>query len=414
MVPEDEKEDFTDAIAYRSEHTQLVAVVRIVAQDEYRTTFEVVDALEGTWPASFQDNWYASWELPYPAPASEEGDDEDERWIASVYGLTEYPDDEAGSSHIGSVYDFRPATPAAIAAVKESVAHPAITWDVESLVARRDNYAESLRFRMAPIVVSSVVTGFADECCTGAGGTFVAHEIREVLQGDTDISRFVTGGHAYYGGEDCGDGFLYGFGELVDPAEMGSEDFDCRHYPDGSWWPAEQAQLLSSTDVRLPSTDANRSQIDDLLRASLPLYQLRPEDAPGLPPNLQDASRAPWSLPLRGIESFFVATHIALFQVEEVTTDDETGAHDVLISTTWSLHEYDHLERFRARLRFSCGDERLLLQGSRWIGGFVLLDSWYAPNLPELERGFLVPGALVPEWTFTSPLSNELWSLLRL
>jgi hypothetical protein len=408
FVPAEEASAMPDAVGYRTLATNLVAVVRIVAQDEYRTTFEVVDALQGTFPAAFQDNWYESWGLPYPDVA----DGEDEHWIASVYGLTEYPEGVV----LGSVYDFRPATPEALAVVMAELESPYAPYDVQQLRAERDERLAGLRFHHSPAVVSSVVSGLAMECCTGAGGTFVEHEVMEVLRGTGLPPRFVIGGHAYYGEEACGDPFLYGLSTVVDPAPFMEEPFDCLEYPEMDSWDAYGPPITSGVAVRLPHSASNLALVKDWLTASTPLYQLyAPGAAVPAEALAQDPSNAPWSQPQDAVEAFVNATHIALIQVDEITYDAANDAHTVLFSTTFSTHEYEHLERYTVKLAFRCGDSRLLQEGSRLVGGLVLLDAWSygADEGPDLTRSFLVPGALLPEWEMSDQLLNTLATFLN-
>jgi len=402
LLPQADAGPFADVIGYRTEPAPMVAVVRIVAQDEYRTTFEVVDALAGTFPPTFQDNWYASWDLPYPG-----FQEEDETWIVSVLGLTEYPDDVI----VGSVYDIRLATPEHLSVVNAALTASSPLVEREHLLAVREEIHTGIRFHHAPWVVSSVVSGLAMECCTGAGGTFVQHEISETLLGSDTPPRFVTGGHGYYGDEDCGDAFLQGLETMVDPSEHMETPFDCLEYPAGDSWDANAPNISSGVSVRLPATAADRPKVEAWLAASAPLYQLYPPQAEVPEQALeQDPANAPWSLPMDAVEAFVTATHIALLEIEEVTYDEALDVYEVVFSTTFSIHEYDHLERHSIKLAFRCGDPRLLEVGSRWIGGLVLVDPWYfgAEEGPALERSFLIPGALVPEAEMNSQLESIL------
>lgn len=400
VVPQQEAAAFPEAMGYRTEPTSKVAVVRITGQDEYRTTFEVIDALQGTFPTTFCDNWYASWELPYPEVS---GDD----WIASVFGLTEYPDGVV----LGSVYDFRPASPEQLSLVKDALADSTPLYDKEQLRAERDGLLAGIRFHHSPWIFSSVVSGLAGECCTGAGGTFVQHDVSEVLRGEAPPTRFVTGGHGYYGEEDCGDPFLHGLSAIVDPSDLMKSPFDCLEYPDMDSWDANAPQITSGVTVRTPNTAQNRAQVEGWLAASAPLYQLYPPDAEVPDEALkQDFQNAPWSHPIEAVKAFVMATHIVLLQVDEVAYNVQQGAHEVIFSTTFSTHEYDHLVRYSIKLAFRCGDPRLLEVGSRWIGGLVLVDPWmFNPDeQPILDRSFLIPGTLVPEEQMSGQLESDL------
>ena len=404
LVPAAEAADYAPWSGYRVEGPNAVAVVRIAEQDGERTRFEVVDALRGTFPLEFRDNWYASWNLPYPGVG-------DDTWIATVHGLTEYPETPEGSVFVGTVRDFRPATTANIHAVKQVLAQPPVWYDRDALRARRQALHDGLRFYRAPFVVSSVVTGLAEECCTGLGGTFVAHEIVEALAGDPGVDRFVLGGHGYYGEERCGDGFLHGLTAITPLDGVVEDDFDCLAYPAIDSWDAYGPAISSGASVRRPYSPAARDEILAWLNASPPLYQLRRADDPA-PATLaaQDPANAPWSLPLDATETFLLGTHIVLFAVEDAQYDETRDRHTVRVSTTYSLHEYDHLHRHELALDFRCGDPRLGEVGSRWIGAFVLLDPWsiHAEEGPGLDRAYLVPGALIPESALSPQLAHEL------
>ncbi len=401
LLPEADAGPFMEVMGYRVEPQHMVAVVRVAAQDEYRTRFEVVNALSGTFPASFEDNWYASWNLPYPAVS------EDEQWIVSVLGLTEYPDDLV----IGSVLDIRAATPAELGTVGAALLAPGLRIDRDALIEKRDRIRVGIRFHHAPWVTSSLVSGMAGECCTGAGGTFIQHDVFEALRGEELPPRFITGGHGYYGDEDCGDAFLHGLESLVDPAEHMWAPFDCLEYPLRDSWDAAGPAISSSVSVRLPGTTETRERVEGWLSASAPLYQLYPLDTEVPIEALeQDPMNAPWSLPMDAAEAFLVATHIVLLQIEEVEYDEALDAQRVRFSTTFSIHEYDHLERHDIELIFRCGDPRLLEVGAGWIGGLVMVDpvSYGADQEPVLHRSFLVPGALVPESELNSQLESTL------
>lgn len=400
VIPEEETAGLSDLVTYRSHDTTHVAVVRIVEQDEYRTTFEVLDALKGTFPEKFSDNWYHSWNLPYP-PVS------DNEWVASVYGLTEYPEGQV----VGSVYDFRPATPEKLALVKSVLAHPQVEFDSAQLQTARQRLHVGLRFHYSPTVLTSVITGRAEECCTGAGGTFIQHEITETLKGETDLSWFITGGHAYYGPEECGDRFVQGLGTLLDPSGIVDELFDCLEYPYADSWDAWGEPISSPLSVQLPASEENLADVASWLSSSPPLYQLHAPNADlgdSIPP--QDAENALWSHPLDAATAFLYATHIAVFTIEQVTHSASLDAWEVLISTTFSVHEYDHLEVFFAKLAFRCGDARLLEEGARWIAPFVLDSSWSfaSEKEPNYSRILMLPGVLIPEAQISDQLESKL------
>jgi len=83
MIPANEGKTYADLLTYRAADTSQVALVKIVEQDEYRTTFEVVDALKGSFPKYFSDNWYVSWNLPYPGVSNSDIHPELSHWHQS-------------------------------------------------------------------------------------------------------------------------------------------------------------------------------------------------------------------------------------------------------------------------------------------------------------------------------------------
>lgn len=405
LVPATEAASFADVTGYHADDAPLVAVVRLAAQDAYRTTFEVVDALKGTFPPAFADNWYAEWGLPFPAP------DPQALYVATVYGLTHYATDDLW---LGSVLDFRPADAVMITEVEAALAHPAPPFDREALRRVRDDLRTGFRFHRSAVVAASQVTGFAGECCTNAGGTFVEHAVLETLKGAAG-DRFVLGGHGYYGDETCGDSFVVGLDAWVDPAAIG-EGFDCLDYPAGRSWDAAGPAISSSERVRLPLTSANQEQVAAWLAASPPLYQLYEPDA-DLPAEAvaQDPANAPWSEPHDAVEALVSANVMILFTIDQVTHDAESSVTRVFASSTFSLVEYEHLARHSFQLAFRCGDPRLTQVGSRWVGGLVMLEPYgYDPTgTPNLASAFLIPGALLPEGEVSGQLESDLAQLLN-
>jgi hypothetical protein len=408
-IPEPDLTAFPEVAGWRLPPGGIAAVVRIASQDEYRTTFEVVDALAGTFPPSFSDNWYASWKLPYPGLGCCEG----ALWMATVTGLTKYP---ADGVTIGTVVDFRPATPEAVASVIGVLAHPSEPYDRERLRRFRDVHRDSFRFHLAPFVVSSVVTGRAEECCTDAGGTYVEHATTEVLRGEGSPDRFVTGGHAWYGGEECGDALLQGLDSFADVSALPPDPFDCLEYPAGAAWPAWDEKITSPVAVRLPWSPENRAEVESWVAASPPLLRLmRPEAAVASAALAQDPANAPWSRPVDAVEAFLAATHAALFVVDYAVHDDTDDHWEVVLSTTFAMHEYSHLTKYEVKVAFRCGDPRLHQVGARWVAPMVLLDpwSWDPATGPDLDRAFIVPGVLVPESVLGDQIANDLATFLQ-
>ena len=403
MFPASESSSYGEYIGYLPHRTANIAVVRIIDQDEYRTTFEVLDALKGSFPDTFSDNWYFSWNLPFPDP----GDSDDQLYIVSTHGLTEYPDDVV----LGTVYDMRVWTPENLANVKNAISNPVTLFEKAQLQEGRKRLHTSLAFHYSPTVLKTLVTGIAGECCTGAGGTFIQHDVADVLKGATDVPWFITGGHAYYGPEQCGDGYLIGTGTLLDPSEIVTVPFDCQDYPNDDWWDAWGPPISSPLSVQLEATPENSADLQNWLASPPPVYQLHPLSAePEEASLLQEAETALWSNPMDAVTGFMFATHIALFTVEQAVHNPVLDAWEVTISTTFSIHEYDHLEVHQAKLVFRCGDPRLLQEGARLIAPFILSGQWSfaSEKEPDYSRMLILPGVLIPESQMTSQLESNL------
>ena len=398
MAPLEDTQKLSESMGYRAHGTAVVAVVRVSAQDEYRTTFEVVETLRGEPPASFQDNWYADWGLTYPAKS-------DELFIASANGVWEVP----GGDQVGSVIDWRPATEAYLAEVKAAIAADDEEAKKAALKASHEALVRSYRFQRARFVVSAVVTGLADECCTGAGGTYVGYEAKEVLRGEEVPKDFILGGHAYYGPERCGDALLLGLDAFGDGPTAG-EPFTCNE-------PAFVPSLESAWGhARLEATADNRVTVGHWVDAPPPLFQLYAVDEPVGPENVaQTAADLPWSPRFDAAEAFHMSTEIILLTVDKVTSK-EGHYHEVLFTTTYSRYEYEHLEKHQVKLAFSCGDDRLLTVGSRWVAPMLRLEAvTYQPGEPpDPSRGFLIPGVLLPESEMTDQLANYLVQYLHI
>lgn len=416
MFPSSDSETYADQLEYRVGDATHVAVVILIEHDQERATFQVLDALKGTLPETFHENWYASWDLPYPAVSSSELHPElstYQPWIVSLRTLTDYPD--AGVV-LGSIADMRPADEADIVEVKAALASPELRYDRQALRRQRDQLHTGLRFHSAPLVVGSLVTGLAEECCTGAGGTFVSHEVNEVVKGALDSPRFVTGGHAYYGEETCGDGYLHAMDGLTDASDLPEEDFDCLMYPAWDSWDAEEWGISSPVIARVPWTSENEARVRSWVQASSPVLRLFDPEADVSKDELaQDPANAPWSLPMDATEAFLAATHQILLVVKGTAHHEASGLHEVFFTTTYSMHEYDHLTVYDVKLIFECADPRLFEVQSRWIAPLVLLEgfSYYPDEGPSLERSFIVPGVLIPEKDITPQLASKLAHFLN-
>lgn len=382
MVPAEEVAAFSDVTGYLAQAPH-IAVVRVVRREASRIAFEIVDALRGTFPTEVSINLDERAGLAYPSPS-------DALHIVSISGLSEIP---AAQLWLGTVDDWRPATAENLSLVREAIAQPQVS-DVETLRRQRERYLTGFRFHVAPFVASSVVTGLAEECCTNAGGTFVAHDVTEVLRG-APSGRFILGGHAYYGGEQCGDGFLVGLASVASTAPANAEGgFDC--VSGANAWPAWQEDIVSPLTVRLPLSDENLGAVRGWLDASPPVYRLLSVDSDDAP---AQSDNAPWSIPVDTADAFILATGNILFTVDDVRTEGEVSI--IRITTTLSRYEYEWLPRHTFNIAFRCGDARLLERGSRWVAAIVSLDV-------DGTQAFIIPGSIVPEYAVTDALAQSL------
>ncbi len=389
------------AVGYRALKDASVAVVRITKQDKYRTRFEVVETLAGTLPAAFEDNWYAEWGLPYPKPSTET------TWLATVTGVSTIV---RTGDILGSVVDFRPDTPeqrATITAALKASTSPFGGKTIASVKAAREAMYDAYRFRKAPMVVESVVSGVGEECCTGAGGTFVSNHVTAVLFGQPPAD-FVVGGHAHYSKDQCKDAILYALESATAPSADVLAALGCEK-PSTVGLDTSHTKDSARISARRGATEPNRAQVKAWLATRLPELDVRPVDAP-LNPKASEGQPGPWSETPDAAEAFAMATSAILLTIEAVTTDPVTQAKTVRFSTTWSLYEYDHLVKSEAVVTFTCGDPRWLEPKSRWIAPLVLLDAQYTgPGAPpDLSRAFFLPDVLVPESAMTMQLANDL------
>lgn len=394
-----ESADYADQLRYQTWGTPHVAVVKIVEQTDERTTFDVIATLKGTFPKQFSANWYQRWGISYPGPS-------EETYILSARALTDY---EQGKVTIASITDFRPHTEASLATAR-SVLFGSPLYDAAAIAPFKVSYLDSVRIHQAPLVVTSVISGWSDECCTGAGGTLFSNQIHRWLRGSHKSAVFLYGGHGYYGEETCGDRFIYGLRDLV-ATESGKVDFSCLTYPNGSSYGPDYANAMTSPVViRLPFSDETLARVETWVAASPPVYRLF---AAGVDPASlqQNFANAPWSKPLDAATAYLTATDLVLFTVTDVTLHSD---HTVVsISTTFSPYEFAHQTQHSLKLAFRCGNTNLTEVGKRWIGAFAFPDRGNSPSQTQpFERAFLIPGSLVPEWAISGALGGKLGHFL--
>jgi len=381
----DASRSVADLLDYRGDLANIVAVVEIVAQDEDRTQFRVVERIAGELPDTVSTNWTRRvYDAPFPPMGSQ-------RWIATFDHVTFY---EAAGLHLGTVTDFREATPAERARVDAALASRRPTFDRDALREASERLRRSWRFNRSPVVVASEVSGVAGECCTGAGGTFIAHDVAATLRGSVDRPRLFRGGHAYYSDEACGDAAILALSELGPPLSHPG-DFGC-----GMTTSLDTSFPTSPVRIERADSPAARAEVERWLAADPPVYRLDVDGA------VAPSESSPWSA-LRSVTQAMVdATHLALVRIVDVKSDAD--GHVVRFETNFHPREYDHLPPEPHTVAFTCGDPRWLDVGARWIVP-VVFDGRHG----EMGDAFVVPGVMFPAWGTIERLQYGLQSALR-
>lgn len=388
LFPAADREAYGPLVGYHSSPTPFIGVVRISSQDANRTHFELIEPIQGTLPASFADNWTTSlFPVPFPAPSGD----------TYIAGMSDISYNATAGEYLGSIMDFRPATPENRALVDAELAAPVVYWDRNATQEEAIWYQRGWAYSLSPHVMRTRVSGSAEECCTNAGGTYIAQHIEEFLRGTSSRAHVVTGGHGYDGPEACGDAFLLGVRGMEDAAELDLSSFAC----DGSGV-FSQFPLPDMPDYQVRSiedTAENRKRVDRWLSAAPPAYRLFPEsEAPSPQPTSLDALTAPWSVPVSVEQAIVAGTYPSVFRIESVKPLEGENAHEIVLSTTFSLYWYEHLPVHRVKIACGCADPRLLQTGAEWIG-FVLFDAstyLYDGSPVDYTRAFLIPGVLLP------------------
>ena len=379
-IPVERRETVADLLGYSADLAPSVGVVRIVGQDADRTRFEVVETLAGELPKEISTNWTTSvYAAPFPGVS-------DALFIA---GFREVTWTEAAGLHLGTTIDFRPWTEEAEAEVVAAFADPEPALDGAALSAARETYLEGWAFHRAPDVVATTVTGIAGECCTGAGGTYYAHDVVADLRGTAAASRLMLGGHGYPDDGACGDDLLLGLYGLEGMTPEPASAFSC----DLASAPSLPTGLpVPVARVQRPDTPAGREQVLAWLSANEPLYRLHAETDVATLPAIDGPS--PWSTPVTVEQALSIGS---VWLIDIVATAPVEGGTEVTLETTFAAHHYDHLERHRAKVVFPCGDPRLLEVGSSWLVPVVVDGAPKGPSDLDASGAFLVPGVLLPD-----------------
>ena len=363
-----------------------MASVEVVTRSESSGELRVHETLRGTLPDIVEPYWFGTQYGPFPEVGPT-------RYLASFEHIEMDP---ATGRARGTILDLRVDDEAARAEVTAALALPPVV-DVAALDSFAETYADSWVFHRAPRVVATRVSGIAQECCTGAGGTFVVHDVTEDLRGDAERDVLVRGGHAYYSEETCGDERILGAGPLV-PSD--AEDVaDC----DGQG-AVDTTAAATAIFVERAGSAAAREEVRGWLAAAPPLYRIGPPDAAVVPATAADAP--PWSTVV-GFEEALTTGLVEIRIVDARTTD---AGHEVLFETKLRSDWPEREETFRAKIAFACGDPRLTEVGARWLvpitggDGFAISEVADAIDARAL---FIVPGVVLPVTELNGELPGE-------
>jgi hypothetical protein len=376
------RDRYADFLTYRAEHTPDIAVVELIAQDEDQTTMRAVEWIAGEQrPQDLVINW------PRRNPGTRFPAVSNARYLASFQYVTFY---ESVGKWGASLVDFRAETTAARAQVEAAVRDVSPSFDHAALHTFAKTYETSWKLNRAPVVLATRVSGRSEECCSGAGGTFVRHDLVQDLRGvERSEQTLIRGGHAYYSDEQCGDAYVMGLDAI--PTTK-SDTFSC----DGlsvSELPtySESGRIV----VELEDTPAHR---EDVGRWHT-VYEV------AMPDLFADNAPRPWSVPL-SLERALTAGTLSWIRISSVTPFQE--GFEVMFETTLDLRRYDTSTIYSGKLVFNCGDPRLLVEGSEWLAPLAF--SGYPQAVGVMPEGlFLIPGVLLPAVEHTRRAVQEFW-----
>lgn len=385
IVPVAERADVEDLVRYRA--APYIAMVSLESRDEDRAHFRVVEALRGELPERFSMNWSTrAFAVDFPQP-------NDAAWFISLSRLDLVP----GDVYLGTGHDFRPATDVNRALIETAIVTLEESIDTEALRAFGERYRTSWRLRRSPHVLTAHPTGFVEECCTGAGGTYVEYRIDDELQGRALERRLVGGGHGSMSSESCG-GPAHIFGvESMDGVVVPSRDqFSCGR---DTFTDATSGSHFIRVD--LPNTPENLTDAVEWLVSRPPYYLFGAEER-------QNPERGGvWSAPL-SVDRALAAGELTLFRVVSAES------RQIVLETTFYAEMYEHLEKYQATLSLECGDPRLFALGRYYYGLVTWDDLNYRgrPGDDVLGGGpFLVPGVLLPYESWVERTAMTLESL---
>ncbi len=389
-LPASKRAWVADLLDYPQEGAPFVAEVSVLSKGRGQIVLRTHDALAGEIPRLINLPYSPVYIDVFPDPGAE-------TFIASFSHISYH---EGLDAFLGSLVDWRPESSRSSVALV--LASPTPRFDAATIRAFAESYLLSWTFSRAPRVVAGEMLGLADECCTGAGGTFSQYEMTHDFKDGPTMSSFQVGGHAYYPSEVCGDQRIFAAGPLV-PSEP-DENFACTHSTSlDTSVPATQIYAMRE------DTPGARTQVEAWVTAEGPLLRAYPV-RPGLGPEAlaQLTENAPWSVPLS------VAQAVARFDlawVEVLAVDALGDGHRVTLEM--SLSPQSFAPRYRVQLAFECGDPRLLVPGNVLLVPLVY-DTQYYDIATVIEAGaaFLVPGVAFeptgPAPNITSLFAREL------
>jgi hypothetical protein len=390
---EDEASLPADLLGFRAWHAPNVAVVRVRELLDGRIGFDVIETLAGSLPAAFSffANWSDIWG-PLPVAVGDErvgGFGE----IVTIMGTP-----------LAQIVELRPnAAEERARALRGIAAVGAGGFAATYRDALDRARAEATRYRLAwtfgrsERVLAVELAGTASECCTGAGGTFFANTVSEVLRGDAPAGPVVTGGQGVSNEGACGDRFLFAMRRVATTATGSLTDYTCAR-------PSTQLATLTPTsllEARLPGTPANRDDIALWLRSAPPLLRLYASGV-AAPAGAFTPPSAPalLSVPVPALTAIQARHQLVLLTIVDVQQQPGGGA-TIRVRTPFSFQELAHLPNVEATLFVPCADPRLLQVGGRWVGAVMSSEPSYGraeevgPYLAE-QRLMLVPGFLLP------------------
>lgn len=382
--------DLSELLEYPTQGAPFVAEVSVVGNPDSRVELQIHEVLVGDLPDTILVNRSSSWVDPYPAPGPE-------RFLVSFSHASFH---EAANSWLGSVSDWRASDASQRAAIQQALASPRRDFDQAEIYAFGADYGLGWVYHRAPSVLAGTLSGLVDECCTGAGGTYVKYELTHDFRGTEMQQSFQIGGHAYYPEEACGAQRLFAAGPVHNV--LPDERFTCER--NQSWETATETTRVLAMQEDTPMA---RSRVEDWVSAKGPLLRTYPADAMiGVDAFAELGDNAPWSSPL-SVPYGLGSAQLAWFRV--LAVEPLGDGHRATIETTLSPYTFDHLQRHRLQLAFTCADERLLEVGRIGLIPFVANRSSQVTS-DEAPDLFFVPGVI---FDFEGPAARVHSEFLR-